>query len=103
MELRESFVLNAELYSPSRIRFDEIDELPRNDARLQFLNHGFHCNRWSHPFEQATDSPAQSNIDLGDFQTDSPVCLFRMKIDVIDPHDLSPVNIDDLLIEQVSF
>ena len=54
------------------------------------------------PFSSRRMAPRAPDIDRGQLQDDVPVPDFLMDVDVVDPHDLAAVHVDDLLVEQVA-
>ena len=96
-------MVDSQLHAPRRIGLNQIDEFPGNDSRFQLSHYGFNRSGRSHALQQAPHRPTQTNVDLGNFEIHTAIRRFGMQINIIDADDLASMNVDDLLVEEVSF
>ena len=93
---------DTQLHPTRRIGFNEIDELPWNDAWLELLHHCFYELRRSDSLQQTPDRATETDIHLRDPDIDSTIRRFRVQVDVVDADDFTSMDVNDLLIEQVA-
>ena len=102
VELREPFVDDLQLDAARRIGLEQIDVLPRDDARRNLLEQRAQRERGHDALAQAADGAARADVDGDDVQRDVAVDRRRVELDVVDADDLAAVDVDDLLIEQIA-
>ena len=98
----EPFVGDLQLDAARRIGLEQIDELPRDDARRNPLEQRAQRERRHDALRQAADGAARADVDRDDVQQQVAVDRRRLELDVVDAHDLAAVDVDDLLVEQVA-
>src|SRR5258708_7609675 len=96
-------MLNAQLYPSRRVGLDKVHELPRNHAGFQLDDKTLDGDGRNNALQNATHRATQTDIHLGNLQFDTAVGLLRPEIDVVHPHNFAAMDIDDLLVEQVTF
>ena len=96
------FVGDLQLHAARRIGFEQIDELPRDDARRDLLEQRAQRERRHDALRQPPDRAARADVDRDDVQEQVAVDRRRVELDVVDADDLAAVHVDDLLIEQVA-
>ena len=102
VKLGQTIQRDLQFDAPSGIDLDKIDELPGNHPRRNSLQQQVQrCGR-HHSLQQAADGPTRSHIHRSHFEHDMAVAPLFVDINIVDPHHLAPVNVDNLLIEQVA-
>jgi len=99
---RQARVLDLQLDAARRVGFDEVDELPRDDARRNPVEQGARGERWHHALDESADGAAGADVDRGDTEDDVAVDRCGIELDVVDANDLAAVDVDNLLIEQIA-
>ena len=56
----------------------------------------------NHALQQAPDRAARAHVHRANLEDDVVVAKFLVDVDVVDPHHLAAVDVDDLLVEQVA-
>ena len=102
MHLRETLVLDLQLDAARRVGLEEIDEVPRDDARRNPLEQRPQRERRHHALGETPNGAARADVDGQDVQQQVAVDRRRIDLDVVHAHDLPAVHVDDLLIEQVA-
>jgi hypothetical protein len=102
VKLRETLVGDLQLDPARRIGLEQVDELPRDHARRNALQERAQRERRNDALRQAADRPAGADIHRDDVQEEVVVDRRRLELDVVDADHLAPVNVDDLLVEQVA-
>ncbi len=102
VHLRQPFVGDLQLHAPGRIGLDEVDVLPGDDAWRNLLEQGAQREGGNEPLHQPPHRAAGPDVDREHVELDVAVGRVRVELDVVDPHDLAPVDVDDLLVEQVA-
>ncbi len=102
VEAREAAVRDLELHAARRIRFEQIDELPRDHARRNPVEERAEREGRDQAPGEAPDRAARADVDRDDVQHDVAVHGRRVDVDVVHAHDLAAVDVDDLLVEQVA-
>jgi hypothetical protein len=107
MERRQAFVRNLEFDAARGIGFDEIDKTPGDRARRNSLEQDVKCGARRQAAQEATDGAADADIDRLNAQDGvraAGLCDgVDLEVHVVDANDLASVNVDDLLIEKISF
>src|SRR5271157_520742 len=89
-----------------RIGLDEIDKGPGNSAGGNLLDQKMQGGARRQPTQKAAYGATGSDIDGSDPQdgmrASSVDYGVDLEVDVIDADDLAPVDVDDLLIEQIT-
>src|SRR5262249_14215818 len=87
-----------------RVAFDQVDKFPGDDTGAEAT--GDAVDRiLGEAFEEAADRSTHAHLDLGDAERESGSSLFTVLPDevyVVDADDFMAVDVDDLLIEQVT-
>ncbi len=110
MQLGQAFVRDFQLHAARWIGLDEIDEVPGNGTRRNPAQQGVESGSRGHSTQQAPDGAARAYIDRDDAQDGTRGFVGRSRfrriehqVDVVDADYLAPVDVDDLLIEQIAF
>ena len=98
----EAFVGDLQLDAAGRVGLEQVDELPRDDARRNALEQRPQRERGHDAFGQAADRATRADIDRHHVQQHVAVDRRRFELDVVDADDLAAVDVDDLLIEEVA-
>src|SRR5206468_5179933 len=101
VKFRQAFVDDLQLHATRRIRFKQVDVLPRDHARRDFFKQRAHREGRDDAVRQAPDGAPRTDVDGDDAERDVVVYKYGVEFDVVDAHDLAPVDVDDLSIEQV--
>ena len=102
MELRESGVLDAKLHSSRRIGLNEVDELPGNNPRRNLPQQYIQCRVRHRALQQTAGRAARAHVNPGNSERGVMIHRNRIEINVIHPHHLAAMHVDDLLVEQVA-
>src|ERR1017187_6591771 len=102
MQFPQPVQRNLQLHPPRRIGLDQVHKLPRNHPRRNPLHHRPQRRRRNHSPQQPPHRPARAHIHRGQLQHDVVVPQLFVDIDVVHPHHLAAVHVNDLLIEQVA-
>ena len=107
MQLGQAFVRDPELNPACGIRFDEVDKAPGNGARRNFFQQNMKGTPGREAAQKAAQGSTGADID-GLYPQDSAIlpCFtydIDLQIDIVDTDYLSSVNVDDLLVKEVSF
>ena len=103
MQFGQAVVRNLQLHPTRRIGFDEVDELPRNDAAAESCSSSAcSADERHHALQQPAHRAARADVDRADLQDEMSVAALFVDVDVVHAHDLAPMNVDDLLVEQVA-
>src|SRR5258707_4693795 len=78
------------------------DEFPGYFARRNAEHQGAESTQRNHSLEQAPNGTARTYVHSLDFEYQTILCIFLIKIDVVDAHHFASMNIDHLLVEQIS-
>ena len=101
--LGQAFVGDLELDAARRIGLEQIDELPRDDARRNPLEQRAQREcRHDALGEAAGSRRARRRPPTRRSAADVAVDRRRVELDVVDADDLPAVHVDDLLIEEVA-
>ena len=100
--LRQPFVGDLQLDAPRRVGLEQIDELPRDDARRNLLEQRAQRERRHDALAEAADRAAGADVHRDDVQHHVAVERRRVELDVVDADDLPAVDVDDLLVEEVA-
>ena len=101
MHAFEFLVRDAELHAAQRVRLDQVDEFPGDDARWQPGRQPAHQTRRGNAVQQAAGGARQAHVHLRDAQFDRAVDALLGEINVVHADNFSAAGIDDLLVEQV--
>jgi hypothetical protein len=107
--LGETVLLDVEADATSRVSVDEVDEIPGDAAGAEAA--GDDADRlFGEAFEEAADGSAHAYFDFGYAEAEGRIAfatvLFAVlpnEVDVVDTNDFVSVDIDDLLVEEISF
>src|SRR5205823_12682156 len=102
MELREPFVGDLQLHPAGWVGFEEVDVLPRNDARWNLVEQRPQREGGDDALGEAANRASRADVDGDDVQREMAVDGGRVDLDVVHSDDLAAVDVDDLLIEQVA-
>ena len=107
MERGQAFVRDFELDAARGIGFDEIDKTPGDGAGRNSLEQDVESGAGCEAAQQAADGAAGADIDGMNAQDGMRASGLGegvdLEFDVVDADDFAPVNVDDLLIEEVAF
>ena len=102
MELGEPFVRDLQLDAARRIGFEEVDELPGDDARRDLFEQEPQRERGDDALREAADRASRADVHGDDVQQHVAVDRRRFELDVVHANDLAAVDVDDLLIEKIA-
>ena len=69
LHTRQSLMLDLQLHPPRRINFNEVDELPRDNARRELPGEPVNLVGWQCTLQQPAQSTTQPNLDLRHLET----------------------------------
>ena len=99
----EAFVGDLQLDAARRVGLEQIDELPRDDARRNPLEQRAQRERRDDALRRGAGwRRARRRRPTTTFSSDVAVDRRRFELDVVDADDLAAVDVDDLLVEQVA-
>ena len=93
---------NLQPDAAGRIDLDEVNELPRNHSRRNLGEKQLQCRCRNHAFQQPADRSARAHVDRAKLEHNVVMAKLLVDVNVIDPHNLAPVDVNDLLVEQVA-
>jgi hypothetical protein len=97
----EPVLVDLEAYATRWI--NQIDELPRDNGGSETGGDGLD-GTGGEALDEAAHSSAETDFDFGDAEVEVVVgSLFPTEMDVVDANDLAAVDVDDLLVEQITF
>src|ERR1043166_1166368 len=102
MHLLEQPVGDIQSQAAPGIRLEDVTELPANGVRRNAGLQAAHPARRQHSLHDPAENAPDSNVDLQHPQLIETVLLAQFEGNIVDPHHLAPLGIDDLLIEQVA-
>src|ERR1700761_6988767 len=105
VQLGKAFLTNLEADAARGIAIDDVDTAPGDESRRDTVHDAVDGTR-GQPLQQPASGAAESDFDVLDEQGGGVTgwtILRPGKVDVVDPHDLAAIDIDDLLVEQVAF
>ena len=102
MQLGQTLVGDLQFDAARRIGFEQVDELPGDDARRNPLEQGAQRERRHDALREPADGAAGADVDRDDVEQQVAVDRRRLELDVVDPDHLAAVDVDDLLIEEVA-
>src|SRR5215471_14457312 len=103
MQLRQSLMLDLELDPSRRVYFDYIHKFPGNNLRRNLPGESVKRISGKDTEQQSSHCTTEANFDFAYAQILLFVAGEPLKIHIIHPDDLAPVDIDDLLIQKVLF
>jgi hypothetical protein len=98
---------NLQLHTARGIGFDEVDKTPRDGALGNSLEQQVQSGAGREAAQEAAYGATGADVDGRDPQGGMRAPGFGDGVDlefnVVDPNDFAPVDVDDLLIEQIAF
>ena len=101
MQPGQALVCDLEFDAARGIGLDQIHEVPRNDARRDFVEQQVQRLPWNYTFQQAPHRASRAHVHFGNLQDEVIVAALLLHVDVVHANDFASVDIDNLLVEQV--
>ena len=102
MQLGEAFVRDFQLDAARRVDLDEIHEFPRDHLLRDFAQQGAESGAGNQAFEKAADGAARADVHGGELDGKLVVAEVLVKVNVVDADDFAAVDINDLLVEEIT-
>src|SRR5579863_9749369 len=106
VQLCETLVGDFKFHAAGGIRLDHVNKIPRNRTGRNPAEERLQCRPGGDAAQQAPDGSTSANVHRQDAQNGiRPTEIFLridLQIDVVDPDHFSSVDVDHLLIEQIS-
>jgi len=94
-------MLDPELHAPRRVYFNDVDKVPGNAVRGELARKRFKGGTRQHAFEDAAKRAAHAHFHFRHAQKVRGAVAHPLQIDVVDANHFSPVDVDDLAVDQV--
>jgi hypothetical protein len=102
VELGEALVFDLELDAAGGVDFDEVDEVPGDDAGGEADEERVEEGFGQEAVEDAAGGSAEADFDFGDAEVVAGVVAGGpAEVDVVDADDFAAVDVDDLAVEEV--
>ena len=102
MQLGQTIEGNLQLDAAGGINLDEVNKFPRDHPRRNLGEKQMQRGCRNHALQQAADRAPRAHVHRAKLEHHVVVAKLLVDVNVVDPHNLASVDVNDLLVEQVA-